>query len=243
MADQQTEFLFDEEKQLGVYTCSKVWDDGSPVLMVSHDGDGDWQFLCGGQHEEGGGDEIRLVCLEHIVERDPSVNQVAGLCRHWTAERDSAADAWELFDGLEQIIRENVDEYGVHVMSVHGGEGGGGFSYSIGLWKTLGVPEVLCLGLPAASAHGIINHIANLVREGAKLRDGDERHDVLNDYPCRFRTLAAEHFDEHMGYANWFYEGKTFPVLQLVYPDREGRFPGEEGTSDTFNTDQPILWA
>lgn len=242
MAEEGEDFRFDEERNLGVYTCSKVWDDRQPILLVSHESNGDWQFLCGSVHEEGSDDEMRLVCLEHVVERDPSVNQVADLCRNWSAERAEAGTQWERIDGLEEIVCQNVEQYGLHVMSVSDGGDDGGFSYSIGMWKTLGAPELLCLGLPAKSAHSIINHVADLVREGAKLQDGAEREDVLNGYPCRFRTLAPRHYREHMGYANWYYEGKPFPVLQLVYPDREGRWPGDEGTSDDFNRQQPILW-
>ncbi len=45
-------FDFDEERHTGVYVCARVAQ-GSPILYVSHDADGDWQFLCGGTHEDG----------------------------------------------------------------------------------------------------------------------------------------------------------------------------------------------
>lgn len=242
MSGEDGDFQFDEERNLGVFTCSKVWDEAKPILRVSHDGDGDWQFLCGGLHDEESGDEIRFVCLEHLVERDSTLNQVADLCRHWSAERTTADAEWERVDGIEEIVRRNIEEFGLHVMSVYGDDDAGGFSYSIGMWKTFGMPELLCLGLPRKSAHGIINHVADLVRQGAKLTDGEDREDVLNGYPCRFRELARRHYRDYLGYANWYYEGERFPVLQLVYPDREGRWPGDEGTSEIFNRDQPVLW-
>jgi hypothetical protein len=33
--------------ETAVFTTAKVLEDGFPVLMVSHDEEGDWQFLCG----------------------------------------------------------------------------------------------------------------------------------------------------------------------------------------------------
>jgi hypothetical protein len=237
-----TDFAFKEERNLGVFSCRRVAKDGAPVLHVSHEEDGDWQFLCGGTHEEGGGDEALLVCLEHVVEKDPSLNELADLCPHWQAFRDEPGGKWRREDGLEDIVRANVEEYGSHVMSVSADDEGPGFSYTIGLWQTQKAPEIICVGLPSKSAHAILNHVRDLVRDGAHLADGDERTDVLDGFTCRFRRLSVRHYRNYMGYANWFNEGHDYPVLQLVYPDREGRFPEDSGVSEAFLKQQTRLW-
>jgi hypothetical protein len=55
-------FEFDEARNTMVFVCARVRD-GAPVLWVSHDENGDWQFLCGGDHsdpETGDGDSYRV---------------------------------------------------------------------------------------------------------------------------------------------------------------------------------------
>ena len=49
------------------FLCSHVFERVCPVFLVSH-ADGDWQFLCGGGHEE---DETpRVVGIDHVVDDD-----------------------------------------------------------------------------------------------------------------------------------------------------------------------------
>src|SRR5688572_28543470 len=56
--------------------------DGAPVLHVSHDSDGDWQFLCGGnEHGDGQSDGGLLVCLECRVADDLTLNELSTLAR------------------------------------------------------------------------------------------------------------------------------------------------------------------
>ena len=89
------EFRFTEERQLMVFVCKKVHD-GAPILYVSHDEEGDWQFLCGGQHGEEAPEDPGLVhCLECTVAGDESVNEVADLEQGAVAFRDSHGGPWE----------------------------------------------------------------------------------------------------------------------------------------------------
>lgn len=62
-----------------------------PIMLVSHDEDGDWQFLCGTTNDTKDG---RVVCLGTIVELCPSVVEVADLPLGWQARRDSATGPW-----------------------------------------------------------------------------------------------------------------------------------------------------
>ena len=64
--------------------CQHVFDDTRPVLLVSR-ADGDWQALCGAAHVDGEGP--RLVGLNHLFERDPTLRDLADLPPEWEAER------------------------------------------------------------------------------------------------------------------------------------------------------------
>ena len=62
------------------------------MTYVSHDADdGAWQYL-GDRMVEGGGPV--LVCLQHPVERDPSLKELADLPVGWCAERAAPSEPW-----------------------------------------------------------------------------------------------------------------------------------------------------
>ena len=78
--------------QVAVFVCSHVFEQGHPVLYVVHDDEGDWQFLCGGDHDDG----PRVIALSHMLQRDPSLREVRlRLARCQQAERASPAAAWQ----------------------------------------------------------------------------------------------------------------------------------------------------
>jgi hypothetical protein len=82
---------FEESPRLGVLTTAAVLS-GAPIVMVSHDADdGGWQFLCGTTNDPADG---RIVHLEDIVERDPTVNEVADLPLGWLAYRSAVGGDW-----------------------------------------------------------------------------------------------------------------------------------------------------
>jgi hypothetical protein len=62
-----------------------------PVLLVSHDTDGDWQFLCGTTNRTEDG---RLVSLGCIFERDRTLASVADLPEGWRASRAAVGADW-----------------------------------------------------------------------------------------------------------------------------------------------------
>jgi hypothetical protein len=84
---------FRERHDTGVITCQRVAD-GAPILHVSHDEDGDWQFLCGGDHPDGGPDGGVMTCLGCTVAKDPSLNATAGLGWGQQASREGVASPW-----------------------------------------------------------------------------------------------------------------------------------------------------
>ena len=53
-----------------VFVCDNVHVHGRPILFVSHESDGSWQFLCGGQHDDDSSDGVALACWEHAIALD-----------------------------------------------------------------------------------------------------------------------------------------------------------------------------
>ena len=90
-------FDFKDPPNTAAFICQHVAA-GDPILYVSHDEDGDWQFLCGRPHGEDAPQRAGLVCLADVVRRDPELNTLATLCSGHHVERTSAAAAWSITD-------------------------------------------------------------------------------------------------------------------------------------------------
>jgi hypothetical protein len=76
-----------------VFVCGEIFRDESPVLLVSHETDGDWQFLCGKVHAEDAA-QVHLVGLNHLLERDPSLMELRDLVRGSEAGRNALGSVW-----------------------------------------------------------------------------------------------------------------------------------------------------
>lgn len=227
---------------MGVVVCRRVAE-GAPILFVSRERDGGWRFLCGGaDHDAEGSDAPQVACLECTVARDPTLNELAGLCLHHYAWRDAADARWQRGDRHEDFIVRAIDEHGWAVQIVPGGDDGPGFAYTVGLFARYRLPELICVGLRGEVMHAMLNEC------GARMRDRGPPalevpfDGVLDDYPVLLRAvMSPDSYRRHVGYALWLYAGHNFPLLQLVYPDLAGRFPGEGGVNPALAAQQPLL--
>jgi hypothetical protein len=88
----------------------------------------------------------------------------------------------------------------------------------------------------------MLNICGDLIKAGHPPPIGTPFAEVLDDFKVLLREVRArKSYDDHLGYAIWFNGGREFPVLQLVWPDKEGRFPGEDGANPTMKKQQPLL--
>jgi hypothetical protein len=78
---------------IGVFCCGHVHRQERPILLVTHETDGDWQFLCGGtDHHDP--DDLFYLHLYHMLDADPTLHDVGDLHLGWEAERVDAASGW-----------------------------------------------------------------------------------------------------------------------------------------------------
>lgn len=78
---------------LKAYVCTHVFDQTKPVLLIVHDKDDDWSFVCGGPHEDSAG-AYRVVGVGHLTSRDPELDQCADLPVGFEAERLAVGQQW-----------------------------------------------------------------------------------------------------------------------------------------------------
>jgi hypothetical protein len=80
-----------KDPNLGVFTSGRVLHDGSPVLLVFHEQDGDWQFL---SSLEADASEVLHIHLSHLLGADGTLGEVADLPLGWKAWRLSVGEEW-----------------------------------------------------------------------------------------------------------------------------------------------------
>jgi hypothetical protein len=82
---------FAEPDNTAAFCCEHVFARERPILRVSHDHDGDWQFLCGDSHAGG---QPKLICMGCVLERDGTLVAVADLPLGWGADRQVPGAPW-----------------------------------------------------------------------------------------------------------------------------------------------------
>ena len=88
----KTAWPFLAAKNSTAITTARILDSGFPVLLVSHDVEGEWQFLCGTTNKTEDG---RVASMQYFVENHPSVIELADLPMGWQAVRDGPDQPWK----------------------------------------------------------------------------------------------------------------------------------------------------
>ena len=139
-------------------------------------------------------------------------------------------------------VAATVGEYGWAVSGSRADRKAPPWAYSIGMWLTCQVPELILCGLPVQDAASIINAI------GARAADGVEitPETVLDDVcptPIAFRPVDLSWRKTRlMTVSDSFYGMVRVPYLQVVWSDGASRFPWEGGFPRGFERLQPMLW-
>lgn len=84
-------FPFDDASDTACFTCCHILDEHKPILYVSHDEDGYWQFLCGENHTV---EDARIISLSKILEIDGSMSSLAKLDYGQYAEAENEESDW-----------------------------------------------------------------------------------------------------------------------------------------------------
>ncbi len=91
----KTEFKFKDSETTACIVCDHVFSKERPILYVAHDGEGDWQFLCGQKdHTEA---NAKVISLKHVTELDHTVNDLHEMPINVGAERSSIKEKWRPF--------------------------------------------------------------------------------------------------------------------------------------------------
>lgn len=145
------------------------------------------------------------------------------------------------FDQEDARISDQIRRYGVSIQMVGGGQcsvpgccspaSERPFAYTIGLFG-IGHPELTVVGLDTPSSSRALNAAAKLVLDGGRIMPGVEMK--VPGWAPRILPAEVPNPGEIAYNANghyWRPAEYSVPLLQLMYPDRRGRFPTDPSYS------------
>jgi hypothetical protein len=146
--------------------------------------------------------------------------------------------------GPQQKIAADIATDGFSMLLVFDPEGQEpDFGYTVGLHQTAGHPEVLMTGLPHAMLQRLLDLIGRAALSGTRFDAGCISTALTTSgLPCYFATIDPRHYKEYLGQAVDYYGDQSFPALQCVWCDRQGRFPWQAGYEEQYRAMQPLLF-
>ena len=144
-------------------------------------------------------------------------------------------------DKSEQRILDNIAEFGWHCAHILAEGEYVEYSFTVGLFKSYGHPELIIFGLSSAIAHDVLSIAALAAQQGAPLDLSAPADALLHGHPCCFVEVPASQYYEHVGFCRWYYQGNGFPLYQIVWPSRSGLFPWHPDASPEFKSAQPVI--
>jgi hypothetical protein len=146
----------------------------------------------------------------------------------------------ELDEGERSFVA-SIREHGWFRTRVFGDDEGPGYSFTTGFWVNANQPELIIFSTREDIAHDVFWDLFRDAKGGKRLPIGERTDAVFANLPAYVFRVARKHYRDLLGWSRWFYRGDDFPCLQVVWPDRDGKFPWQPGFNVEFKNDQPDL--
>ena len=149
----------------------------------------------------------------------------------------------ELDDSDHRVLRD-VDEHGWHAVVINDQEPSP-FVFGVGVMHTLDHPDLIMFGLDVTLMHGLLWGVYREIARGRRF-DGDCLYDgVLEGFAIATRRAHPSWHPHYLGYAQWhrryLHARGTLQAVQLVWPDKAGLFPWDDGCHSSVVALQPRL--
>ena len=142
---------------------------------------------------------------------------------------------------LLEKTKLNIEKFGLQVIMVSSESYNPSFAHSVGLTETFNHPEIICFGLPSDLAHSIINDVVEIIKQTGAIKIEKEYDNIFKDSRAAFLKVDQRNIGDYFGVALEYYQDKKIEALQLIWTDRNDKFPWEENFEDEFIYKQPLL--
>ena len=93
------------------------------------------------------------------------------------------------------------------------------YAFTVGLYYTLEVPELVVFGLPLQESGTLLNVMGAKLRAGKRFICETPITDLMPARSVIMRPVAPRHYRANLGYAVWFYRDlpRIFPCWQMIW--------------------------
>lgn len=140
---------------------------------------------------------------------------------------------------IYNTVTENILRVGRHIFGIFDPEGkDNNFFYTIGN-STDQLPEILLIGkVPGPLAMDIINRVSEIqLKSGKRIPEG--LLDIDYTMPLKVRNCTDAAKEKYTVQVGEYFQSQNYGVIQVMIPDKQGKFPGDEGCAEIWNVDQP----
>jgi hypothetical protein len=141
----------------------------------------------------------------------------------------------------DEQTKSDIEKFGLSVIIIEASEYLPSFAYSIGLWEKYKHPELICFGLKIETLHTIINDVAEIIKNGEVIQISKIYGNIFENSRTEFINVDKRNLSDYFGTAIDYYDTKDFPALQLIWTDRNDKFPWESNFEEEFAHKQPLL--
>lgn len=138
-------------------------------------------------------------------------------------------------------LENDINKYGWQVVMVQATSYLPSFAYTVGLWENYRHPELIGFGIPIELLHLILNKAGELVKSGEIIQSNKQYEDFLEAYLTTFIPVDPRSIKDYFGAAVERYQSLDFPALQFIWPDKNQRFPWDDGFEEKYKILQPLL--
>ena len=143
-------------------------------------------------------------------------------------------------DEPDRKLLSDIARVGWHLVAVQEDDDGPPYVFSVGLYHSFDQPEIMIIGLDQETAGRLVNNVGKLMQAGSDFHAKHVNNEIADGFPMGFRAVEKEYYGEYLGYALWFYESFEFPVLQMLWPDKQSRFPWNDNCEETCRSVQRL---
>jgi hypothetical protein len=136
---------------------------------------------------------------------------------------------------------EDIDKFGFTVLMLETTDYLPSFAYTVGLWKKYKHPEVISFGLSVQNLQTLLNTVSELVKEGKVMEQKRTYEDFFDKGKVEFIKVDERNIQDYFGMAIDFYNSRNFQTFQLVWADRNNKFPWETNFEENLKYRQPLL--
>lgn len=144
-------------------------------------------------------------------------------------------------EAKERIVND-IKEYDCHLALLESDGYLPAFVFTIGLFEKFQHPEIIIFGLKTNVMGHLLNGLRDEIRKGKSYNPNQTYSGLLEGYEIQFIEVKKENYPDYLGYAGWYYKNSfDFPVLQMIWPDKENKWPWDSDFNENWKFKQPLL--